>query len=114
MKRNRRKRRCVDGTPSRRSDVTKVHSKGGGIDRAGASEGTSTADYEVCHRAGTNELVLGDKVIQVALQHLKEIVANEAWATDYCGRMLTTLILRGAGAGGGWCSIANVLAHALH
>jgi hypothetical protein len=55
-----------------------VHSKGGGIDRAGASEGTSTADYEVCHRAGTNELVLGDKVIQVALQHPKEIVANEA------------------------------------
>src|SRR4249920_237193 len=95
-------------------DVTKMHGKGDGIDRAVASERTSTVNCKVCHRAGKDELVLGDKVIQVALQHLKEIVANEARARDYRGRILITLALHGTREGDDWCSIADVLDHALY
>ena len=95
-------------------DVTKMYGKGDGIDCGVASERTSTVNCKVCHRAGKDDLVLRDKVIQVALQHLKEIVANEARARDYRGRRLTALTLHSTREGDGWCSIADVLDHALY
>jgi len=91
-----------------------VHSKEGGIDRAGASEGTSTADCVVGQRTGTNELALRNKVIQVALQCLTAMVADEARARGCRGRILTALTLLSTGEGDGWCSIADVLEHALY
>ena len=95
-------------------DVTKMYGKGDGIDCGVASERTSTVNCKVCHRAGTNELALGDKVIQVALQCLTAMVADEAWAMGYRGRILTALTLLSTGEGDGWCSIADVLEHALY
>ena len=95
-------------------DVTKMHGKGDGIDRAVASERTSAVNCKVCHRADKDELVLGDKVIQVALQHLKEIVANEARARGYRGRRLAALTLHSTREGDGRYSIADVLDHALY
>jgi hypothetical protein len=58
-------------------------------------------------------LTLGDNVIYVALQHVKEIAANEVRATGDLGIRLTALTLHGAGEGGKWCSVADVLEQAL-
>jgi len=55
----------------------------------------------VGQRTGTNELALRNKVIQVALQCLTAMVADEARAMGYRRRILTALTFLSTGEGDG-------------